>query len=363
MIFGGVVCALSNIFIFCERVLIVGYATCASWYDEADSKLSEYRPMRDLANALWFFVTRGTINGVLLGALAGTLTYPAAGTVIGLFYGGGVGFVLGIILAIATAIYNRRVTSPDMDWQKYQNNLTFWAGLSAALLTALPLFLIYAPVAALAAAYTAHQYADRYAGSVVKRKNEDRPLRRFEIKRFTVSRYIGLMLRKARPLLAIGWLLGVVALVTGAITSGMPFLVLLGFLSAFTMAVPLLGTLYVGLLGLVVGSVLHMLNRVYFHEDMPEERYQRQVMAIAAGVMLLTSPVVTLAFGAPIAAVVAALAARDFAGWYYDDEEKPKRHLEEEDAATLDRLLKTPQRESVWDDAYDEEQHENEQRR
>lgn len=303
--------------------------------------------MRDFWQALRFFTSQGMINGLLLGALAGTLTYPIAGTIVGLFYGGGIGFVLGIVLAVAISIYNQRITTPDLDWEQYRSNLTFYAGLGAAILTALPLMVIYAPVAGLAAAYTAHQYAEKFAGRVVKRKNDERLIRRYDIKRHTIGAFIGLMVRKARPLVAIIWGLGFIALTGSAIATAVPFLLWLGTMLAFTLLLPVGAAICMGLLGLTVGSVLHMLNRIYFREDMEKDQYKRQVMIIAAGLMILTSPVVTLVIGAPIAAVVAALAARDYAEWYYDDSEKPKRQLAPEDASA--RLRQAPQDE-FWND-------------
>jgi hypothetical protein len=67
-----------------------------------------------------------------------------------------------------------------------------------------------------------------------------------------------------------------------------------------------------------------MLNRVAFSPDWTKEQYKHRVSIIAGLFTLVTTPVVGLFFGAPILAIIAIFAARDYADWYYEGEEKSK---------------------------------------
>ena len=74
-----------------------------------------------------------------------------------------------------------------------------------------------------------------------------------------------------------------------------------------------------------------MLNRVAFSPEWTQEQYKRRVMITAGLFTLVITPIVGLLVGAPILAIIASVAAREYADWYYEGHvEKAKR-----DAARL----------------------------
>jgi len=307
--------------------------------------------MKSGFSTIWYFLWRGTGYGILLGALAGTFVYPIIATFVAGMWGGGVGLVMGLLLGIGVHFYNRHAMHQQVEFEAYQNNLVFGAGLATALVTALPLFLFFAPVAGLAAAYVTHRYAEDHASSIAKRKNESLQLdAQSHMERpGVISKVTETTVSKSK------WLIGlavIAALVLNLVDiASSPF----RDFSLFEVLVPsislgiavVLGSVIVsGAVGLANGIMIQFLNRVYFKSDISGQAYKRRVMAFAAIFSLLISPVVTLGIGAPLMALIAALAAGTYADWLFADTEKQKRHarrnwLEEEfaDGTSLDEYV------------------------
>lgn len=296
---------------------------------------------------IWYFLWRGFGYGLMLGALAGSLVYPVFGTIGGGIWGAGVGIVLGLILGTAGHFYNRRAYRQQMAFEAYQANFTMGAGLAAAILGGLPLFLIFAPIAGLTAAYVANRYAEDNAKHIAKRKVEGMIPEKTHMERpGVISKFVDQMLSKAK------WPIGLAAIGLSVLYLLSPAFAgqdaLAGFIAAGITGIgaALAGTLAVTTLGLANGVMIQFLNRLVFKQDMEKQRYKRAIVAFSAVFTLLISPVVTLGLGAPLAALVAAWAAAAYVDWYYADMPKrkhtrhsvPQHHLLEDEIYADDAL-------------------------
>jgi hypothetical protein len=66
-------------------------------------------------------------------------------------------------------------------------------------------------------------------------------------------------------------------------------------------------------------------NRLYFKADVHPLAYKNRLSVMAFFVTLFSTPIVTAFIGAPIAAIIATLAVRDYADWYNEASGKGKR--------------------------------------
>jgi hypothetical protein len=275
---------------------------------------------------IWYFLWRGVGYGTAIGAIAGTFIYPIVATVFGLFYGGSVGLVMGILLGLGVHFYNRRAYSQQLDFEEYQANLVTGAGLATAIVTAIPLLVLLAPVAGLAAAYVTHRYADDHAHHIIKRKNEallSNTAQHME-RQGVISKFADIFSAKSKWLVGVGWLLSFFAALVITefnIFAAATLSVIAGFLLFHLMI----------LVGLTNGMYIQMLNRVAFSPEWTQEQYKRRVMVTAGLFTLVITPIVGLLVGAPILALIASVAARDYADWYYEGHIEKAKH----DAARL----------------------------
>lgn len=273
----------------------------------------------------WYFTWRGLGYGFALGALGGTLAYPVLGTFFGGIWGGAVGLTLGVILGLASHVYNRRAYQQQLDFDDYQAALTWGAGVGAAVLSALPLFIIFAPIAAITAAYVAHRYAEDNAQQIAKRKVEtlSHPQRHME-RKGVINQYINHLFSKTKWLLIIGSLGAAVI----AFVAGLPFLPMASLILqavVFGVVALLGGAAIITMVGMANGIMIQFMNRLFFTQSTDKATYKRALVAFCAIFTLLISPVVTLFVGTPIAALFAAWAAASYADWYYESRPKLKR--------------------------------------
>jgi hypothetical protein len=271
---------------------------------------------------LRYFAPRLLGFGLVLGALFGALTYPILGGFVGAPWGIGAGLLVSIILSIFIPVYERRFAPEDEESK--QSQMVLMGGLVTTIVTAIPLLILYAPIAGLTAAYLVKGYTDsaEYRGEKRKSSSIDPYQRRNGV----FSKVTGEMLRQANWVIALGTLVG------------MGILALISFTDAALpselLAIPFFGVLglaYGYLVALVVASVnglfVNFMNRLYFNEDTPKELYKRRIVPMVALLSLFTSAIVSFGIGAPFASIAAGFAASKYADWYYEDEgdEKAKR--------------------------------------
>jgi hypothetical protein len=283
---------------------------------------------------LRYFAPRLLGFGLVLGALFGALTYPILGGFVGAPWGIGAGLLVSIILSIFIPVYERRFAPEDEESK--QSQMVLMGGLVTTIVTAIPLLILYAPIAGLTAAYLVKGYTDsaEYRGEKRKSSSSEPYQRRNGV----FSKVTGEMLRQANWVIALGTLvgMGILALIAFADAPLLSELIAIPFFGV-------LGLAYGYLVALVVASVnglfVNFMNRLYFNEDTPKELYKRRIVPMVALLSLFTSAIVSFGIGAPFASIAAGLAASKYADWYYEDEgeEKAKRgtrleeHFEDED--------------------------------
>lgn len=280
---------------------------------------------------LRYFMPRLLGFGLALGAVFGALTYPLLGAIAGAPWGLAAGFIMAFVLSIFLPIYERRFASEDS--ADYQSQVSIAAGLVTTVVMALPLLVIFAPVAGLTAAYLMHNYAEsaEYRGEKRKSFMPDAYQRRG-----------GALSKMAGETLGTGkW---VVFLGSFAVTIFFLFANFWGNLVIFSLSdfVAALFLLLTGMMygfmaslpvALVNGLFVHFMNRLYFKPDTPKEQYKARIVPMVAILTLFSSAIVTFGLGAPFASIAAGLAASKYADWYYEEAgaEKPKRAARLED--------------------------------
>jgi hypothetical protein len=221
-----------------------------------------------------------------------------------------------------------------MDFEDYQKNLVTGAGVATALITALPLAILLAPVAGLAAAYITHRYAEDHAQHIIKRKNEGLlPNAQSHMeKQGTVDKFYDFFAAKSKKVYLLGMVLaGIAGLLYPLLNTGGATIIttseLIWWLIAAIVAWNIYYMLITVFLSLTVGLFIQMLNRVVFSPEWTQEQYKRWVMVSSGLFTLVITPVAGLFFGAPILAIIAMLAARDYADWHFEGEliDKAKR--------------------------------------
>jgi hypothetical protein len=275
--------------------------------------------MNDFFRLLRYFAPRLIGFGLVLGALFGALTYPILGGFAGAPWGLGAGLLISIILSIFIPVYENRF-APD-DEESKQSQMVVMGGLVTTIAMAIPLLILYAPIAGLTAAYLVKGYTDSAEYTGEKRKSTS--LDPYQRRNGVFSKVTGEMMRQANWVIALGTVVG------------MGILALISFTDAVLtyelIAIPFFGVLglaYGYLVALVVASVnglfVNFMNRLYFSEDTPKELYKRRIVPMVALLTLFTSAIVTFGIGAPFASIAAGLAASKYADWYYEDEGEEK---------------------------------------
>jgi hypothetical protein len=273
---------------------------------------------------LRYFAPRLLGFGLVLGALFGALTYPILGGFVGAPWGLGAGLLMSIVMSIFIPVYEKRFAPEDEESK--QSQMVLMGGLVTTIVMAIPLLILYAPIAGLTAAYLVKGYTDsaEYTGEKRKSSSADPYQRRNRV----FSKVTGEMMRQANWVIALGTVIGTLAVIL--ISIGNPFTALSSELLAIPF-VAVLGIAYGYLVALVVASVnglfVNFMNRLYFNEDTPKELYKRRIVPMVALLSLFTSAIVSFGIGAPFASIAAGLAASKYADWYYEDEgeEKAKR--------------------------------------
>jgi hypothetical protein len=141
------------------------------------------------------FIAWGSIYGLVLGAICGTLIFPILGTSYSAPYGLGIGLTLGVVVGIGMALINGTVSNAPYDLVRYRRRFTVGVGIFVALGAAFLLtistqgflwgpttegwFPYFAPSLAgamfwggLSSAYATNWYADWYASMITKQKND-----------------------------------------------------------------------------------------------------------------------------------------------------------------------------------------------
>jgi hypothetical protein len=285
--------------------------------------------MRNALGNIWYFGTRLLGFGLLLGLIFGTLTIPFfsypfffTGSLVGLGWGGIAGLVLGLGTGIGVSVYNRFFVKPETDFETYQRDLSYGVGLVTLIVSAIPLLVVFAPVAALASAYVVHTYAEKQLPQEAKRKNEDREVLREGV----VAQMVKRTLSKA-PIFVVLGAIGAALLHAVNISSW-------GYLTAADIATRsvlmgigslIYGFILMAVVGLTNGMFVHFLNQLHFKPDMPKRDYKRQVVPLVTLLTLLMTIIAAGFFGAPLAAIAAGWGANAYVDWYYEGQEKAKR--------------------------------------
>lgn len=279
--------------------------------------------MRNIFSNLWYFGSRLFGYGLLFGLIFGSFVYPLIGSMIGIAWGGVAGLGLGLLTGIGVTIYNRFFVKPETDIYAYQRNLTYGVGMATLIITALPLLIVFAPVAALTAAFVAHSYVRRQLPRDEKLKNEYRQTLRTgvvaQMIRRTVSKapiFVGLvaiggMFLRWWDMTHSWWNPSTLEIWMQTIAVGAG-VVIYGFVLA-------------AVIGLVNGLFVHFLHHLHFSPDTPKDQYKRQVVPMVTVLTLLMTIVAAGFVGAPLAAIAAGWGASKYVDWYYDGQEKPKR--------------------------------------
>lgn len=317
-----------------------------------------------------WFVQDGTLYGGCLGALAGSFVLPLLGSLLGAFIGGIGGLGLGVVLGVCIALLNRLMFDADIEIQRYRRWLTLGTGIFVTVVSA-PFIAIFAPIAGVAAAYSASHYADWYGKSWVKRKNDRNDNDRNDQIETADSAPASSMLSTIkifnRAAFQRGWwsiplaaLFGV-ALWYGGLPSwymlAYQWVILVEFLAIAAVSLVASGLIFM----LIVSSnalVFHAFNRLILHEywpNLPQARYKQAAGVMAFLFTMLSSGIVTLGLGLVPAAFIMAMAARTFADEYYDEKDKSgngkaKRTLEDLEASIMQRLATAPSPMTVGED-------------
>jgi hypothetical protein len=307
-----------------------------------------------------YFFIQGVVYGVGVGGLCGTLIVPVAGTILGSITGGWIGMVLGVITGIVVAVLNRWLLHPDVDVMVYRRKLTRYTGLLSLVLIGgliliqsasnmvnvyphtmqgqltafvhhslgfLAFMLAFVIPVSVSIAYSASYYADLRVAPLVKKKNDEIGLVELPEHPGAVTWFADIAFRKSCWLMLAGALVGGFvhhqqiieqngwALHFGAFVSGA--------------VVGTLVVLAVSLVLIIVNSfVLTLAHRLYFDEygrHLSLAQYKRRLMILLALVTLVYGVVITVGLFAPLAALVAALSAREYADRHYGSAEKLKR--------------------------------------
>lgn len=327
---------------------------------------------------LRFFWLWGTFFGTLLGFITGSLIFPILGTLYATAWGFGLGFSLGLAAGLIAAI-KAMITPIDLENVKaYRRGLSLSFGIFIALAAGL-LFHIstkdilwgnsysgigefspyYLPSilsailwGGLAAAYTAHRFAEHCARFI--------PLREWReyqpailgypdgVTGYWVGHFMGRW--SIYPVMAVaGGLIGQ-HMQSGYTKSASTSIFLSGMI---------VGLLYAAFAALLVGAVnglmLTFVNRICFHEyfpDMPKEHYQRISGRLAGfftfgiGVMMafgLLAPqpgyllssalaqqaLIVALLAAAFAGITASMIAREFSERYFEAQERRSRQSAE----------------------------------
>jgi hypothetical protein len=280
--------------------------------------------MRDALGNIWYFLVRLFALGLWLGFLFGSFAYPIVGSIVGIMWGGIVGLVLGLGTGIGVSVYNRFFVKPETDFETYQRDLAYGVGLVTLIVSAIPLLVVFGPVAALASAYVAHTYAEKQLPQTEKRKNEDRKV----LREGTVAQMVKRTLSKA-PIFVILAAIGVplVHIWNLATNFWNPVrtaeLLNIGIL--MTIGILVYGFILMAIVGLTNGMFVHFLNQLYFKPDMLKSQYKRQLVPLVTLLTLLMTIIAAGFFGAPLAAIAAGWGANAYVDWYYEGQEKAKR--------------------------------------
>jgi hypothetical protein len=280
--------------------------------------------MRDTLGNIWYFGTRLFALGLWLGLIFGSFAYPLVGSMVGIVWGGIAGLVLGLGTGIGVSIYNRFFVKPETDFETYQHDLAYGVGLVTLIVSAIPLLVVFAPVAALASAYVAHTYAEKQLPQTEKRKNENREVLREGV----VAQMVKRTLSKAPIFVFLAAISGMLYILWGMThTSWTTYttseLVTQSIL--LSIGITIYGFILTAVVGLTNGMFIHFLNHLYFKPDMPKRDYKRQVVPFVTVLTLLMTIVAAGFFGAPLAAIAAGWGANAYVDWYYEGQEKTKR--------------------------------------
>lgn len=286
----------------------------------------------EILRHLRYFMPRLLGFGLVLGGLFGMLTYPIFGGLIGAPWGLVGGLLVSLLVSVFIPIYERRF--PEADEAKHQTQMSLAAGAVTTIIMAIPLLILFAPIAGLTVAYLVHGYTEspEYTGEKRKSDSQDPYQRRKGV--------MGKMMSETTSY-------GKWVVILGTIVSAIGFFVSMflqfGLISGGDWIAAFISIILFGIMGLIYGFVAsmpiaainglfaNMLNRLYF-KDMPKEQYKPRIIAMISLLTLWTSSVVTFGIGAPFAAVAAGFAAAKYADWYFEgEEEKPKRQARLED--------------------------------
>jgi hypothetical protein len=319
--------------------------------------------IRQTLGKLIYFMLYGAIWGILFGGLSGSLIVPIMGTILGGLWGLALGVVLGLVIGIVVTISDE-IFGRAADRQTYRRRLAAVTGMLTIVGT-VPLlilmsnnvlwgerrfdfgypFVLLASVGAgvlwsgLAAAYTTAWHVDRDSAATSRERIDslavvDRMLRLLA-NRMTfvlgisagvaysiVQDFIFYRLSRATLPEALPQLPGIMA---AGIAGGL----------FFTIAAILL-------LGLANGFLLLFVNRLYFKEYAPHltlAQYKTRISVLVFLFTLVAGLIVSAVAFAPLSALIATLAARSYADWLYDGEDKFKRKAKENyDAARLEEF-------------------------
>ena len=298
--------------------------------------------MRDSWYILQYFIWRGIGYGLAFAALLGVTLYPLSDIPSFLQRGGIVGLIVGILLALGVYRYNIYAANKELAFEDYQATLTRGAGLLITIITAIPLYFLFAPLAGIVAAYLANDYTENHAPTAIKRKQNTEHLQQYNRKQAVMRVYFDKFYKRAKPLVKIT-LFGLSALSVGIALNNIlrsAEVDFVRYLALVSGAVATFAMVWLGVVFLLVPNFLliafliQMLNQSVFSPTLSLSAYRKRLMVVSAILPLLSLPLVSQ-FVHPFMAViilivvgrVAALTARDYTDWYFEgdaiDKAKP----------------------------------------
>jgi MFS family permease len=289
-----------------------------------------------------YMIFLGATRGGLLGCLTGSLIFPLFGTAIGAYMGFVAGTIMGAILGIFYALLSMILGLQGLF--RFRQWIIRLAGLAGVVLFVIVVDLIldefYRPftlmlmlcavVAGVTTAYGTVRWFDWLEAKSqrkLKIEQQDHSIRFgfSQIFTHTIRSFMG-------RLKWLFYLTPIAALVIITIHfSNDPPQADYVILHYAAHAVLLTVGLMIGLLVIIYGYGVYMAafiaaaNRLYFKADVHPLAYKNRLSVMAFFVTLFSTPIVTGFIGAPIAAIIATLAVRDYADWYNETSGKGKR--------------------------------------
>jgi MFS family permease len=304
-----------------------------------------------------YFIYKITALGSFLGALAGTLIVPILGTGFGSVIGLSLGAMIGAVIGTGYALLGILFGLPGLI--RYRKWLVIWGGFAGFLFFFLvpillgliftgtlligTIYILFSLIAGVATAYGVQSWFDWMTENSPRKLKIDQKDDSIHVAYSKVfNRLFDAFLRRSKWLF---YLLPLALPITMTIQISSFSLATSGEI----VAIGVVATVLLGLHLLAVNLVLSLhltalilaANRLYFKADVHPLAYKNRLSVMAFFVTLFSTPIVTGFIGAPVAAIIATLAVRDYADWYNEASGKGKRKEKVKNAPSMSYQVDT----------------------